>query len=222
MGGHRVIHEIGPDTRALQASARQSLLFDLGIGGAYFQLGVRTESPDLVGELRTAVGKPLLECETLMRALVGASPTRVFESRLARIEVNQPIALPGGKSPEGPHTHLLPKLIRGDGADSTSSPLDWVAQVVAYPPNPLRNAHGESKPFDVDDFEAFESWLNAFGDPGHRLVKRTVVEAVRSGVSPKNIDIHNTDRDSVRIALRQLRHLDGESAALARWREAYD
>ena len=29
-------------------------------------------------------------------------------------------------------------------------------------------------------------------------------------------------RDSVRVALRQLRHIDGESVALARWREAYD
>ena len=29
-------------------------------------------------------------------------------------------------------------------------------------------------------------------------------------------------RDSVRIALRQLRYIDGESDVLARWREAYD
>jgi hypothetical protein len=36
------------------------------------------------------------------------SPTRVVETALGRIEVATPIPPPGGKSPDGPHTHLLP------------------------------------------------------------------------------------------------------------------
>ena len=222
MRGDTVVNEIGPDTDALQEQGRQSILFDLGIGGAYYQLNVRADSADLATELRAAAGRPLLESDALMRSLVATSPTRVFESHLARIEVHQPIALPGGKSPEGPHTHLLPNLIRGDGADPGNAPSGWIAQIVAYPPHPLRDAHGESKPFDVRHFEAFQAWLAAFGDPGHRLVKRTVAEAIRAGASPNALDIDTGRRDSVRVALRQLRHIDGESAVLARWREAYD
>ena len=40
--------------------------------------------------------------------LLAESPTRVVESALGRIEVQGAILTPGGQSPAGPHTHLLP------------------------------------------------------------------------------------------------------------------
>jgi hypothetical protein len=40
--------------------------------------------------------------------LVSRSPARVVESALGRIEVSTAIPAPGGTSPAGPHTHLLP------------------------------------------------------------------------------------------------------------------
>ena len=47
-----------------------------------------------------------------MGMILAANPHRVFISRLGRIEVYQPIPPPSGKSPEGPHTHVLPKLLK--------------------------------------------------------------------------------------------------------------
>jgi hypothetical protein len=41
-------------------------------------------------------------------AIVEAGPTRVVETGLGRAEIDAPIPPPGGRSPEGPHTHLLP------------------------------------------------------------------------------------------------------------------
>ena len=47
-----------------------------------------------------------------MGMILAANPHRVFISRLGRIEVYQPIPPPSGKSPEGPHTHVLPRLLQ--------------------------------------------------------------------------------------------------------------
>jgi hypothetical protein len=216
------ITELGPDADALHPEDRRALLFDLGIGGRFFQLCVRTRSPETITELRTAAGRALLDEDRLIHALVAMSPARVFESRLARIEVSQPIAATDGHSPNGPHTHLLPDLIQGDGVDGCVAPAGWIAQAVAYPPHPLRDALGDRKTFNAGQFHAFQAWLEEFGDPGHLLVKRTVANAVRSGASPTALDIDQGRLESVRVALRQLRCLDGESQTLSRWCAAFN
>ena len=219
--GRGTIAEIGPDRAALHTPSRHALLFDLGLGGPYFQLSVRTDSNAVIAGLRAALGRPLLAETVLVRSLMSSSPARVFESRLARIEVAQAIAPLNGRSPEGPHTHILPDLLREDGAEPHEAPAGWVAQIVCYPPHPLRDVHGRSKSFDAGAHRAFQALLDTFGDPGHCSVKRAVADAVRSGASPQAFTAHPDRRDSVRIALRQLRCLEGKSAALARWREAY-
>jgi hypothetical protein len=59
--------------------------------------------------LREGVGEKLLEPgNPAAAAMARASPTRIFVSALARLEVHQPIPPPGGRSPSGPHSHLLP------------------------------------------------------------------------------------------------------------------
>ena len=215
------ITELGPDTGALHPEDRGALLFDLGIGGRFFQLCVRTTAPAIIAALRAAAGRALLDEHRLMHALVTMSPARVFESRLARIEVSQPIAAPGGHSPSGPHTHILPHLIRGDGEDG-SAPAGWIAQVVAYLPHPLHDALGDRKAFNAGEFHAFQAWLDEFGDPEHLLVKRAVANAVRSGASPNALDVDQGRLESVRVALRQQRCFDGESQTLTRWCEVFN
>ena len=41
-------------------------------------------------------------------ALIAHGPTRIIETVLGRLEIATEIPPPGGSSPEGPHTHLLP------------------------------------------------------------------------------------------------------------------
>ena len=219
--GRGAIAEVGPDSAALDPGSLHALLFDLGLGGPYYQLGVRTESNAVIAGLRGAIGQPLLAADELVHLLMVSSPARVFESRLARIEVAQPIAPVNGRSPEGPHTHILPELLRGDGTDSREAPVGWAAQIVAYPPHPLRDVHGRSRTFDVDAHRAFQGLLTTFGEPEHCALKRAVADAVRSGRFPQTLAAHSERRESVRVALRQLRCLEGDSPTLARWREAF-
>ena len=44
-------------------------------------------------------------------ALLAAQPVRVIETGLGRMEVSSSIPAPAGRSPPGPHTHLLPDHI---------------------------------------------------------------------------------------------------------------
>ena len=56
-----------------------------------------------------AVGSDLMErLPRLGPALVRESPARVVETALGRIEVSSAIPPPGGASPAGSHTHMLP------------------------------------------------------------------------------------------------------------------
>jgi hypothetical protein len=56
-------------------------------------------------------------------AIGRSSPTRILVSALARLEVHQPIPPPGGRSPEGPHSHLLPQFLKEGRAHAPGSPL---------------------------------------------------------------------------------------------------
>jgi predicted Fe-S protein YdhL (DUF1289 family) len=104
-----LLTDCGPDAAAIRPEHRGETLFDLGLGREHMRFAVRSANPELNAALRDAVG---LTFEALLQrcgqALLEHNPTRVVETALGRIEVTTPIPVPGGKSPDGPHTHLLP------------------------------------------------------------------------------------------------------------------
>jgi hypothetical protein len=70
-----------------------------------------------------------------MGVILAANPHRVFISRIGRIEVYQPIPPATGKSPDGPHTHVLPKLLRSKRSHPATEPIPdgWVPCAHFYP-----------------------------------------------------------------------------------------
>ena len=134
------ITALGRDAGALRASDRDASLFDLGLGLASCDFCVRTADAALVAALRAAEGTPLLENAPLVGALKRASPHRIAISHAGRIEVFQDIASEGGRSPQGPHTHLLPHLLReGRTHDPGAAiPEGWLPCVTLYP---LKSIH---------------------------------------------------------------------------------
>ena len=100
--------------------------FDLGIGAPHVDVMVRLRGDDAEtrAALRAGVGQPLLAAGNPAGAAIArSSPTRVFASALARLEVHQPIPPPGGRSPEGPHSHLLPQYLKEGRSHAPGSPL---------------------------------------------------------------------------------------------------
>jgi predicted Fe-S protein YdhL (DUF1289 family) len=99
----------GPDTNAIDPADRDAMLVDLGIDRSGARFCVRLRDGAALASVRAAEGLPLIESlPRIGAALVTESPTRVIETALGRIEVDTRIPPPGGVSPAGPHTHLLP------------------------------------------------------------------------------------------------------------------
>ncbi len=151
---NEVLTELGQDVSALSGDDRDALLFDLGVsslGSGCFQLDfcVRTNNSDLVEFLREHCGSSIFEHGSpVFPRLLEAQPQRVVVTRLGRIEVYQAI---GGeytddKTPEGPHTHLLPELLGLNLTHSADVPIKegWVPCAFLYPKSPVLSEAGEA------------------------------------------------------------------------------
>lgn len=222
-----VVTELGLDREAIRAEDRAAVLFDLGLGSAAFAFCVRTADAALFAALRRAAGKGFLAAgPALGAALVAASPHRVAISRAARIEVYQAIAAAGGVTPDGPHTHFMPRLLRPGRPVSANIPLapGRVPGLTLHPPHPAKDESGERKPFAHAEHADFQQLLEAFGDPASVAAKEALQAAVARGDAPQAWRAPATRhaRLACRIALRQLRGSGRVTGALRDWEAALD
>ena len=217
-----VLAELGADAEALREQDREATLFDLGLGALQVDLCIRVIDPDVAAELRSHTGRALLEPgNPAMGVILATSPHRVFVSRLGRIEVFQPIPSADATSPEGPHTHVLPKLLhhRRTHAATEHVPDGWIPCAHLYPAHPAKDVFGRSRPFDRARHDTFQRILQELGDPELYTLKQRVVAAVAAGEDPSGIAIADSrfTRTNVRVALRQLKAADAVSPALTAW-----
>jgi hypothetical protein len=226
MSGRRELTEIGPDAEALRAEDQGGILFDLGLGLLQVDACIRTADPAVAAALRRHAGKPVLTAPGAMEIILSANPHRVFVSRAGRAEVFQPIPPPGGKSPDGPHTHVLPRLLAHGRTHAATEPVPdgWVPCAHCHPPHPLRDERGQSRPFDAASHAAFQALLERYGDPARLALKKRLMAAVAAGCEPFAVaaDGDRFSRATVRVALRQLQASASRSATLAAWLAMHD
>jgi hypothetical protein len=140
--------DLGPDGEALRSTDRGGRLFDLGVGMPHIRACIRTTDAALIALLRRHVGMPAFgRGQPAMAAILRASPTRVFISRFGRIEVMQPIPAADGQTPMGPHTHVLPKLLRSGRAFSAHTPIPagLVPLATMHVESPFLDGRGEPR-----------------------------------------------------------------------------
>jgi hypothetical protein len=217
--------EIGPDHQAPREQDRASVLFDLGLGALQADFCVRIGDHSLAKRLREHAGRAVFEPgNPAMGLILEAHPHRVFISRVGRIEVYQPIPPPSGKSPEGPHTHVLPRLLKSGRTHPATEPVPegMVPCAHLYPSHPARDGLGEVRPFDATRHRAFQQMMAACGDPETLAIKQRVVDAVLAGEPPSAVAGDRHGRTSIRIALRQMRAEGHSSAALSAWLASFD
>ncbi|WP_441236399.1 DUF6925 family protein [Bradyrhizobium sp. 930_D9_N1_4] len=227
MSGRKVLTDIGPDREALRSRDRSGILFDLGLGTSQIDACIRVGDADVVAALRSRAGQSVFAAESdAMPIILAANPHRVFVSKLGRAEVFQPIPTPGGKSPDGPHTHVLPKLLAHGRTHAATEPLPdgWIPCAHLYPAHPLRDQLGRKRVFRPDRHAAFQAMLERYGVPELTAFKRNVVAAVTAGEGPATATLPSdrAARATVRVALRQLAELERRAPALAAWLAAYD
>lgn len=219
MSRRGVLTELGPDRDALREEDRDGLLFDLGLGAPHVDFCVRTDE-ETASQLRAHAGRAVFEPgNPAMGIILHANPHRVVISRIGRIEVYQPIPPPTGKSPQGPHTHVLPKLLRSGRTHPATEPIPagWLPCAHIYPPHPARDGLGEQRPFNPGRHLAFQQTMAACGDPDIVAVKQRVMAAVAAGEPPPEIAADRHRRTGIRIALRQMKAEGRTSSALNAW-----
>ena len=207
MNGKTVVTELGPDRDSARVEDRDGILFDLGLGLRAVDACVRARDPEAVARLRAGVGLPLFDpANPIGPHLVAMSPHRVFLARIGRVEVYAPIPGPGGTSPEGPHTHVLPKLLRSGRTHAATTPIPagWVPCAGLHPAHPYKDMMGQRIAFDAGRYEAFQALLDRWGDPDLVAIKRGGPEAPGGLVSSRHA------QGARRIAEAQGRYLRGE------------
>jgi hypothetical protein len=227
MGQRHVLKELGPDHDALRDHDREATLFDLGLGTLQVDACIRVLDRAVVSELRALTGRNVFEAgNPAMAIVVPHSPHRVFISRLGRLEVFQPIPPPHGRSPDGPHTHVLPKLLKHGRTHASTEqiPQGLVPCVHLYPAHPAKDAIGRPLAFDEQRHALFQSALQRFGDRDIVDLRECIHRAIEEGAGPSDVAIPDDRfaRGSVRVTLRQLKASRRPSPALSAWLEAYD
>jgi hypothetical protein len=217
MNRRGVITELGPDRDAVRPQDRDAVLFDLGLGTVQTDICVRTNDPAVIAALRADVGRSVFDpAGHAMAVILKHSPNRVFIARVGRVEVFAAIPPPHGKSPDGPHTHVLPKLLRTGQTHAATEPIpdDWVPCAHVYPAHPVKDAWGQLRPFDATVHGSFQRMLDAFGDPELVEVKKCAFAALRAGKDPHTIAIPDNRfaRNSLRVAIVQWEALHGIAA----------
>jgi hypothetical protein len=225
-----VLTELGPDHAALRSSDRAAVLFDLGLALAQCDFCIRSSDPELLGVLRAHAGRSLFgDGHAALPAILRAHPHRVALSALGRVEVFQKIGGPetGDVSPPGPHTHVLPKLLRAERTHSANTPIPdgLVPCGTLYPDHPIIGPHGEERNFDAGVHAAFQALLQSFGDSSVATTKQRLIGAVAAGENPRDFSLPDDrhHRAAVRVALRQLaRSGELRDAALRPWRARFE
>lgn len=227
MHGRDVVTELGPDQEAVRLEDRPGVLFDIGLALAQTDACIRTSDSRLIAALRASEGRSLFESgNPVMTSILEVGPHRVFLSRLGRVEVFQPIPPPTGKSPLGPHTHIMPKLLRARRTHSATTPIPagWVPCASFYPAHPQFDAEGLPRPFVRAHFEAFTRLFERHGDEELVAVQRRVTQAVFACEEPQSFPASASKfaRANLRIALRKLKASGETSPVLDRWIARHD
>ncbi|OSY44040.1 hypothetical protein C8E95_3346 [Pseudonocardia autotrophica] len=216
--GRTAVTVLGPDAGALRADDRDGVLVDLGLGTPTVDACVRAADPELLGRLREAQGGPL--DGGLTAALVSAGPHRVFLTAAGRVEVYAAIPPPDGRSPDGPHTHLLPDVLRAGRTHAATVPVPagYLPCAHLYPAHPLTDLTGGRRPFDAGRLAAFDRLLARFGDPAQRAITAEVTRAVHAAQRPGRRPADAPGRAAQAVALRVLAHTGADPDVLATWR----
>lgn len=218
MNRRTTLTELGPDGEALRPEDRGGILFDMGLGTLQADICIRTADPGLIGILRAAAGRSLFEPgNPAMGAIVAAGPHRVFMARFGRCEVYPPIPPADGKSPEGPHTHVLPKLLRSGRTHAATEPAPegFVPCAHLVPAHPLKDGLGHRRPWDQKAHDAFQAMLDEYGDVRLLALKSRLAAAMASGASADTaaIPADRFARHVARVLLRQMLHSGHAPAA---------
>ncbi|MEM0923618.1 MAG: hypothetical protein AAGI13_11270 [Pseudomonadota bacterium] len=132
----------------------------------------------------------------------------------------------GGKSPEGPHTHVLPKLMAAGLTHSANVPIPegLIPVLNLHPGSPVMTPLGADRDFSPALFDAFQEMLAAWGLPEYLATKRRVWDSLEAGRPPEEQSLAQSrvERTARRNAIRQRARAKGNCEMIAAWSAMHD
>lgn len=230
-----VLTELGPDKDAILPVNRDDTLFDMGLSLLNCDFCVRTSDEALLKVLRANEGRSLFEADNpAMEAVLAHHPHRVVITKAGRAEVFQKIGGPetGGKSPVGPHTHVLPNLMKSGRTHTANTPIPEGLVPVAFlhPGNPVVGSLGEDRSFAPELHDRFQELLSYYGREDIVSIKSRFEAALAAGQDPESFAEPKSrhERAALRIAIRQSNRIAQHNKnkplkeTLEQWRKQFD
>jgi hypothetical protein len=220
----RAVRRLGSDRESVRDKDRDAILFDLGVGSGAVRMCLRTNSPSLIAAMDAAEGQSLFSIPSLIGGVLRAQPHRVLLSPAGRIEVFQPIPCADGKSPEGPHTHLLPKLIAKDRSHSANVPIpEELQSALSMHPHSAWRPLAEGKHvYDAKIDAAFAPILARYGLGEDVAVEEAILAALDSNEAPKAVQWPDTRRGRAKARIVLRRRAAAGDERVAPWRVLHD
>ncbi len=178
----RGFHELGRDEGAIRPEDRDMILFDCGLAQANVEFCIRSRDPELIAALRANEGKTAGDPENSAWPMVLARhPHRISVTAAGRCEVYQKIGGPDTdwKSPPGPHTHLLPKLLAAGRSHSANTPIPegWLPVASLHPASPFAHADGTLREaFSHETWARYGGLMEAYRAPEVKALRLSLAE----------------------------------------------
>lgn len=205
-------HELGVDHDAIRPEDRDMVLFDCGLAQANVEFCIRTRDTELIAALRENEGKPAgAPDNTAWPLMMARHPHRVALTAAGRCEVYQKIGGPDTdwKSPPGPHTHLLPKLLAAKRTHSANTPIPegWLPVASLHPASPFSLPDGTPREsFSRETWAHYTDLMETYRAPEVKALREALARGEAPGNDAPVVDADDWPEDRPLPAGRHLRH----------------
>ncbi|MFT7459222.1 MAG: hypothetical protein ACI909_001899 [Planctomycetota bacterium] len=208
---NNVLTYMSEDVQSINESSREKHLFDLGVDSPYLQFCIRTSDEKFTRLLTDNCGRSIFESgNPVATRVLENSPSRVVISALGRVEIETKIPQSASDTLAGPHTHLLPALLKANKAPVVGIPEGYVEALSLYPQHPAFDKYGDQKNFQRSAHEHFQNLLSEIGDEQYCVEKNRVSSLIKEDRSEDDdvSDYLPVQRRALRIAQIQAPFLE--------------
>ena len=203
--------EIGQDLGALRAEDRDMILFDCGLQQRNVRFCIRTRDPELMAEMRKCEGMGnFAPGDTAAAMIFARHPHRISITAIGRVEVYQKIGGPDTdwKSPYGPHTHLLPKLLAAGRTHSANTPIPegFLPVATLHPASPFSLPDGTERPFCQRIYWHYAALMDQFRAPDAARLRADLAAGTPASDTSEVIDTDELPEGAPLPRGRHLRH----------------
>ena len=185
-------------------------LWDLGVGNETLDACIISKDNETNNLLKQKEGQYIIDDPQFLGELIKHSPTRLFKSKFAYIIVRQKIPLEDEDEIEGPHTHLLPPIIKSGKHFGVPIPDDLIPIIQTDPFGSVIDGNGDFYKWNGFEKDEFQAFLRKYGDQNYVLLKQELKQKIIDSLKNNNqyfISKEYSDilkQDLIRITLAQI------------------